>query len=77
MEKPTNVSSPLAGSAGRAGIDWWKSSYSNPQGTCVEVAEPLGPHVWFRDSKTGDGPVITVSRRSAAVFTSAVARGEV
>lgn len=77
MEKPTNVSSPLAGSAGRAGTQWRKSSYSNPQGTCVEVAEPLGPQVWFRDSKAGDGPVITVSRRSAAVFTAAVACGEV
>jgi hypothetical protein len=43
----------------------------------VEVAEPLGPQVWFRDSKAGDGPVITVSRRSAAVFTAAVACGEV
>lgn len=77
MEKPTNVFSPLAVGAGGAGTQWRKSSYSNPQGTCVEVAEPLGPQVWFRDSKAGDGPVITVSRRSAAVFTSAVARGEV
>ncbi|MFE4667494.1 DUF397 domain-containing protein [Streptomyces sp. NPDC056716] len=76
MEKTTCRESTLAARGGRAGISWRKSSHSNPQGACVEVAEASG-QVWFRDSKTADGPVIMVSMALTAAFVTAVARGQV
>ncbi|MFI6208071.1 DUF397 domain-containing protein [Streptomyces sp. NPDC051041] len=55
---------------------WRKSSHSNPQGACVEVAEPAAGRILFRDSKVCGGPVMGVSRPAAEVFTAALARGD-
>lgn len=65
MEKST-------GTAQAPGTAWWKSSHSLPQGSCVEVAQPSGGVVLFRDSKIQDGPVVAVSKDAAAAFISAV-----
>ncbi|WP_208887111.1 DUF397 domain-containing protein [Streptomyces sp. EAS-AB2608] len=55
---------------------WRKSSYSLPDGACVEVAQAPVGHVLFRDSKVDGGPVVTVSKATAALFALALDRGD-
>ncbi|WP_407565380.1 DUF397 domain-containing protein [Streptomyces sp. 184] len=55
---------------------WFKSSYSNGNGNCVEVAFRHGA-VAMRDSKQqGTGPVLTATPEAWRAFVAAVARGE-
>ncbi|MFD7531711.1 DUF397 domain-containing protein [Streptomyces sp. NPDC059849] len=58
---------------------WFKSSYSNNGGDCVEVAANLVvPHgvVPVRDSKNPGGPVLNVCAASFASFVEGVKAGE-
>ncbi|MFG3525562.1 DUF397 domain-containing protein [Streptomyces sp. NPDC047917] len=58
---------------------WFKSSYSNNGGQCIEVAANLvAPHgiVPVRDSKNPGGPVLTVPAASFASFVAGVKAGE-
>lgn len=55
---------------------WFKSSYSNGNGECVEVAH-LGDAVAMRDSKQhGTGPVLTNTAEGWRSFIASVANGE-
>ncbi|MFJ8850373.1 DUF397 domain-containing protein [Streptomyces sp. NPDC102437] len=58
---------------------WFKSSYSNNGGNCIEVAAnlvaPLGT-VPVRDSKSPGGPVLNASPASFAAFVAGVKAGE-
>ncbi|MFJ7194388.1 MULTISPECIES: DUF397 domain-containing protein [unclassified Streptomyces] len=58
---------------------WFKSSYSNNGGDCVEVAAnlvaPLGV-VPVRDSKTPSGPALKTSLTSFTSFVAGVKAGE-
>ncbi|MET7876813.1 DUF397 domain-containing protein [Micromonospora profundi] len=56
------------------GADWRKSSRSNQDANCVEVATNLGDVVGVRDSKDPDGPVLAVDAYSWRLFVAAIPR---
>jgi hypothetical protein len=58
-----------------AGAVWRKSSRSNDQGWCVEVADNLPGVVGVRDSKDPDGPVLAVDRDGWAAFVAEAKTG--
>lgn len=58
---------------------WFKSSYSNNGGACVEVAANVAASrgtVPVRDSKHPSGPVLTVPANAFASFVAGVKAGE-
>lgn len=54
---------------------WFKSSYSNGQGECVEVAIS-GERVAARDSKDPAGPALVFGAEAWTAFVHGVAHGE-
>ncbi|MER7659643.1 DUF397 domain-containing protein [Streptomyces albidoflavus] len=57
---------------------WFKSSYSNNGGVCVEVATNLAAShgiVPVRDSKVQSGPVLTVPATAFSSFVAGVKAG--
>lgn len=54
---------------------WRKSSYSNHQSACVELARIDRESVAFRDSKDQGGPILIFTLREAAAFIAAAAGG--
>ncbi|MEV0782143.1 DUF397 domain-containing protein [Streptomyces sp. NPDC050423] len=58
---------------------WFKSSYSDNGGACVEVAANVAASrgmVPVRDSKDLSGPVLTVPANAFASFVAGVKAGE-
>ncbi|AZM90712.1 MULTISPECIES: DUF397 domain-containing protein [Streptomyces] len=51
---------------------WFKSSYSNNGGNCVEVAVNLPGIVPVRDSKTPGGPVLNFGAEAFAAFVAGI-----
>ncbi|WP_326700044.1 DUF397 domain-containing protein [Streptomyces sp. NBC_01754] len=68
----SSYSSDQGGNCVEVAYDWRKSSYSGSEGgNCVEVAaHPAAVHI--RDSKTTDGPVLTVPPAAWTAFVIAV-----
>ncbi|MFE2929341.1 DUF397 domain-containing protein [Streptomyces sp. NPDC059278] len=54
--------------------EWFKSSHSNGNGNCVEVAH-LDGAVAVRDSKKQAGPVLTCASEGWQTFIGSVAEG--
>jgi predicted secreted Zn-dependent protease len=56
-------------------LQWQKSTRSNSQGNCVEVATPPDM-VMVRDSKDRSGPVLAFGAREWLAFIDGVKQGE-
>ncbi len=56
------------------GADWFKSSYSNGNGDCIEVAAVDGAVV-MRDSKQADGPIVASTSDEWQTFVRGVVNG--
>ncbi|WP_406204728.1 DUF397 domain-containing protein [Kitasatospora sp. NBC_01560] len=55
---------------------WFKSSYSNNGGNCVEASPDFPGVVPVRDSKDPDGPALVFPADAWRAFVGAVRRGE-
>ncbi|MFJ2898172.1 DUF397 domain-containing protein [Streptomyces sp. NPDC087218] len=58
---------------------WFKSSYSNNGGDCIEVAANLAASLGVipvRDSKNPNGPVLNTSTTSFTTFVASIKAGE-
>ncbi|MFI0721366.1 DUF397 domain-containing protein [Streptomyces sp. NPDC021224] len=56
---------------------WYKSSYSNNGGNCVEVAVDVPNIVPVRDSKDTSGPALEFTPTAWTSFVAAVRNGDI
>jgi hypothetical protein len=55
---------------------WRKSSFSGPQGNCVELAALPGARVGLRNSRHRQGYVLVLTRDQFAAFLASIRAGE-
>lgn len=57
------------------GARWIKSSASNPNGECVEIAR-VGDEFAMRNSRDPQGPALVYTRAEIAAFVEGARRGD-
>lgn len=75
-DERSTVMHPALSGTGRAPLTWRKSTVSNYQANCVEVAVLGDGGVAVRNSRFPDGPQITYTRAEMAAFIRGVRAGE-
>ncbi len=57
-------------------VEWTKSSWSNPDGNCVEVATLPGGEFAVRNSRDPQGPVLVYTRAELEAFVRGAKTGD-
>ncbi|WP_130799259.1 DUF397 domain-containing protein [Streptomyces otsuchiensis] len=58
------------------GARWIKSSASNPEGNCVEIAQLADGDFAVRNSRHPEGPALIYTRAEVAAFVEGARRGD-